>query len=577
LQLVRRFRLPAVFCAFAVLVCELMSRPFAEMGVCDDWSYILSAQKLAVTGHVVYNGWATAMLGWQLYLAAAFIRLFGFSLTTVRMSTLLVAMTLAFVLQRTLVRANINERNATIGTLALVLSPLYLMLSVTFMTDITGLFAVVICLYGCLRALQASTSRATIGWLCFAVVTNAIFGTSRQIAWLGILVMLPSTLWLLRGQRRILVAGAAFTLVGALFIFGCMHWFAQQPYSIPEHVFPTIFPVAHIFSQLLYTCLDVPFLLFPVVVLFLPTIRKIRPRTLAILSALLASYLLLALYPSHIRGSLPLEPVSGSVGEWVNASATFAYLILQGSPPTFLHRGMQALLTAATLGGLLGLIVAFFRSPRNAPSSAESLIAVSWKQLGVLLVPFSIAYTLLLLPRAATTGLHDRYFLGLLVVALLCLVRSCQERIWPQLPIASFLLLGVMAIYSIAVTHNMFALYRARVAIAEELRIAGVPDISVDNGWEYNFGVELQHADHLNVSTIVVPSNAYVPTPALPTGTCAMNAFEETPHIKPRYGISFDPTACYGPAPFAPVSYSRWLASKPGTLYVVRYINSYAR
>ena len=124
MQLVRRFRIPALFCALAVLLCELVSRPFVNMGICDDGPYILIAQKLAATGHTFYNGNTTPFLGWQLYLGAAFIKLFGFSLTTVRMSTLLVAMALAFLLQRTLVRANISERNATIGTLALVLSPL---------------------------------------------------------------------------------------------------------------------------------------------------------------------------------------------------------------------------------------------------------------------------------------------------------------------------------------------------------------------------------------------------------------------------------------------------------------------
>jgi hypothetical protein len=35
------------------------------------------------------------MLGWQLYLGAAFIKLFGFSSTAVRMGTLLAAMAMA--------------------------------------------------------------------------------------------------------------------------------------------------------------------------------------------------------------------------------------------------------------------------------------------------------------------------------------------------------------------------------------------------------------------------------------------------------------------------------------------------
>ena len=477
-------------------------------------------------------------------------------------------MALAFLLQRTLVRANITERNATIGTLALVLSPLYLMLSATFMTDITGLFAIVICLYGCLRALQSSTSRAAIGWVCFAVVTNAICGTSRQIAWLGILVMVPSTLWLLRAQRRVILAGSAATLAGALFIFGCMQWLKHQPYSIPEHLLVKPFAVPQVLLQFIYSCLDFPLLLLPIVVLFLTEIRKIRPRVLAILSILFLGYLAVALYPSHLRGSLPLDPVSGPVGEWVNAPATFAYPILKGSPPVFLPRGAQALLTIATFGGLLGLIVPFRRVRATQPA-VDSPYRVSWNQLGVLLAPFMTVYGLLLIPRAATTGVHDRYFLGPLVVALVCLVLYYQERIQRRLPLASALMVGVMAIYSIAVVHNMFSLYGARVAIASELRAAGVPDTSVDNGWEYNFGVELQHADYLNVSTIVVPAHAYVPAPPLPAGTCPVNIFDDTPHIKPLYGISFDPDECYGPAPFAPVHYSRWLASAPGTLYVV--------
>jgi hypothetical protein len=295
MRYVRRLPVAALFCAAAVLVCELVSRPYAEMGIGDDWPYILMAQKLAATGHVLYNGWAAAMLVWQLYLGAAFIKLFGFSLTTVRMSTLLAAVALAFILQRTLVLAGISERNATIGTLALVLSPLYLMLSVTFMTDIQGLFAIVLCLYGCLRALQAATSRAAIAWLCFAVLTNAICGTSRQIAWLGILVMVPSALWLLRAQRRVFLAGAAATLAGALFIFGCAHWLQHQPYFILVPFVVNSLRVHEILWQFIIGFLDVPFLLLPIVALFLPQIRKSRPRVVA---ALFLGYLLVAVHPT---------------------------------------------------------------------------------------------------------------------------------------------------------------------------------------------------------------------------------------------------------------------------------------
>jgi hypothetical protein len=549
-----------------VLVCELISQPYAHMGVCDDWPYILMAQKLAATGHFAYNGWAAPMIGWQLYWGAAFVKLFGASATAVRMSTLMVAMGLAFLLQRTLVRANISERNATLGTLAFVLSPLYLVLSVTFMTDIEGLFALVICLYGCLRALEAKSSRAAIGWLLFAVVMNAVFGTARQIAWLGVLVMVPCTLWLMRAQRRVVLVGAAATAAGWVFIFVCLQWLKHQPYNVPEHVLVGRFPVTHMADQLIRTFLDAPFLLLPMVALFLPQVRKSRPRILAISSVLLLGYLFMATYPSHLRGGFLLEPTGG---DWIGIHGTYEFIILKGNAPRLLDRGVQVLFTIISFGGVYGLIASL--ATRGKAAGTEVPEGVSWTQLGVLLVPFSVAYALLLVPRAGEFHLTERYLLGLLVVALLCMVRYFQEQIQPRLPVWCAVLVGLMAIYGIVNTHNTFAIDRARVVLANELTAAGVADTAVDNGWEYNLGVELRHAGYINTDRIVLPAHAYRPAPPLPAGTCEVNAYDYTPHIQPEYGISFEPDACYGPAPFAPVHYSRWLGSEPGTLYVVYY------
>jgi hypothetical protein len=50
-----KFRAPALLCAIAVVLCELIARPFAEMGIADDFSYIRTTQKLAETAHL-YRG-----------------------------------------------------------------------------------------------------------------------------------------------------------------------------------------------------------------------------------------------------------------------------------------------------------------------------------------------------------------------------------------------------------------------------------------------------------------------------------------------------------------------------------------
>ena len=571
----QKLRLPALFCALAVLVCELVSRPYANIGISDDGPYILMAQTLASTGHIVYNGWAAAMIGWQLYIGAAFIKLFGFSFTTVRMSTLFVSLATAFLLQRTLVRCGIAERNATVATLALALSPLYLLLSVTYMSDLFGLFAMLICLYGCVRSLQAATPHAAIFWICFAVTTNAVFGTARQIAWLGVLVMVPSTLWLLRAQRRVLIAGGIATLAGALSIFASMQWLNHQPYVLPPQPLPHTFSVVSSLLTLLYFFLAIPFLLLPIVAIFLPSLRKARPAIIAGLALFLLGYLFLGIYPSHLRGGFPLEPTMGGGGNWISVHGIHEGVHLQGNPPLFLNVPVQALITIICFAGLFAILHSLLQRYRlHAPgttASAQPAREVSWKQLAILLAPFALAYTVLLIPRTATGWIYDRYTLELGVVALICLVRYYQEEFQPRIPLLGIALVAVMAVVGVAITHNHFSLYRARVALAAELHASGIPDTSVDYGFEQNFIVELQHTDHINDETILYPSNAYVPAPPLPAGTCKMFWHDKTPSITPLYGISFDPNACYGLAPFAPVRYTRWLASTPETLYVVRY------
>jgi hypothetical protein len=69
---------------------------------------------------------------------------------------------------------------------------------------------------------------------------------------------------------------------------------------------------------------------------------------------------------------------------------------------------------------------------------------------------------------------RDRYALGLLLVALICLVRQFQDRVQNRFSVVSIVFIAIMATYGVAITHNIFALYRARVAMAAELRAAHI-------------------------------------------------------------------------------------------------------
>ena len=94
--MLKRFSRPpslaGLTCVLALAVCEAVVHPVAEVGIADDWSYVRTAEVLAHTGHVVYNGWSTAMLGWQLYWGALFVRLLGESFFVLRFSVFVLAL-----------------------------------------------------------------------------------------------------------------------------------------------------------------------------------------------------------------------------------------------------------------------------------------------------------------------------------------------------------------------------------------------------------------------------------------------------------------------------------------------------
>src|SRR5260370_11089514 len=349
-SLISSCRMPAIAWAIAFMLCEAVSRPYEEMGVCDDWSYIRTAQLLGQTGHIHYIGWAAAMIGWQLYPAALFLKLFGFSFTAARLSTFLVAVLTTFLIQRTFVRAGVNERNATIGTLAIVLTPLYMALSATFMTDVEGLFAIVICLYGCLRALQASSSSAATVWICFAALANAVFGSSRQIAWLGVLVMAPCTLWLLRHQRRTLVAGSVVTLAGWAFIALSLHWFHQQPYALPQYVLFKVagpYQLVYMARELFGVVLEVPFLLLPIIAAYLILLRRRNSRQFWTAFAVcgLGYALAAVVFAIKIEPNSVIQP---TLGDWVSPLARSGVPLLRKLGPIVLGQTTRILLTAVS-------------------------------------------------------------------------------------------------------------------------------------------------------------------------------------------------------------------------------------
>jgi hypothetical protein len=572
LRLHVKSQLPGLFCALAVAFSALLIRPYAETGICDDWSYIRTTQILAQTGHIVYNGWASAMLGWQLYLGALFVKLFGFSFTAVRLSTTVVAIASTWLFQRTLVRAGVSQWNATMATLVFTFSPLYLPLAFTFMSDVAGVFSIVLCLYMCLRALEARTSATTIAWIASAALINAIGGTARQIAWLGVLVMVPCTLWLLRRRPRVLLAGSLSCLAGIGFLFASMHWFNQQPYALPERLIPESLGLKsfeNIAAMGARSGLEALCLVLPVLLMFAWPLFKPNRRMAVLFVAGILFFALLGLILFSYHG------LDHWIAPFLGRNSTVPGLAeadsIIGARPLILPFGLRVLITIATIVGVVSLFAALVGNGPS-PSSSPAKAAVSWRDLGVILVPFSAAYIFMLMPRASTGGFYDRYLLPLMALLLLVLARCFQEKVRPTLPILCLVLAGIVACFTIAATHDMFSMYRGYLAAFQEVRSRGVPATSVSGSWENDGWTELETVGYMNERRIRNPHGAYIyqPITVFPVG-CHGNSLDRIPAVKPIYALSFDPAECDGQADFPPVVYHTWLPPHINPIYVVKF------
>ena len=559
-------RIPALLCALALLLCSLAAYPIAEIGMNDDWTYIKSAQIFAQTGRIVYNGWAASMVGWQLFLGALFARLFGPSFTAIRASTLLVALATAYLTQRTLVRAGVNSRNATIGTLTLVLSPLFLPLALSYMNDVYGLFCVVLCLYACLRALQAGTDRSMLAWLAFAALSNALDGNVRQIAWLGVLAMVPFAVWLLRRRPHAVLVGVLSYLVSGIIIFASLHWYYHQPHSTHESLIPGRFN-SHNLNYLASLCFRTFFsfamFLLPILIAFVAVLahRSRRSRAIVLSGGLLCVAGGLLLQPKHIFNALFVP-----VGNYILLQDGFADVALLGhSRAAWLARDLRLAVFAAVILALACLLTFLLTSRRRLAALLETPPPISYGSLLILLAPFSFAYLTLIFQRGAFVGVFDRYLLPLLLFAVLLLLRFFQDRVQPDLPPASLVLVGLLALYAVAGTHDVFSAYRARIAAIAELRAAGIPDNAIDAGMEHDLMVHVERFGYVNSPE--QPHPVPIQFAALPEN-CQPRSAGLAPEMVPGYRLSFDPNACGGPSRFAPVTYRGWLGIYSSTLYI---------
>ena len=541
------------------------------MGFIDDWSFFKTAQIFAQTGHIAYNGWADPMLGWMIPWGALFIKLFGNSYTAARLSILPITLLTILLFHSLLIRFNVTPRNAIIGTLTLGLSPLLLPFATTFMTDIPALFVILVCLYCCERAASTANPHTAILWLILAATSNVVGGTVRQAAWLGALVMIPCTGWLLRKHRSVMYSALAIWLVSVAAIFTCMHWFARQPYapqasilpkppsSVLLGVFQGIFTID--LMGALFLCLLL--MIVPVLIIWLPQFGKKADHYIV----LFCMGLLPILAIKYLTGNLGVVWPASTLN-WELSTQRHSMLgIPQMAQGSLFPVPARILVSVVLLAAFFGCVIAVRKKGWQLIQAENPNEA---KQILWLLLPFPLSYCALLV-LAVQQGLAlDKYVFLWMPFAIIASIWLYQRCVRTELPTVSFVLIVAYAIFTVAATHTLFAWHRARFAAIQELRAAGIPPTEIQAGFEYDGWTQLEQSGHVNNKLVKNPAGAYQPpqTTPVPGNLCAYNFLPWAPSLHPKYAVDFGPAACFLPSKFPPVSYTAWLPPFHRAVYI---------
>ena len=556
-------------CGLSLVLAIVVSHPVAEMGVDDDWSYVWSARVLADTGHIVYNGWATAMLGWQLYLGALFFKLFGFSFFIARVSVLIVAVATIILVQRLLVRLGVNEWNATVGTLMIALSPTFLSVAFSFMSDVPGFFCIVLCFYSCTRAIQASTTRKAIGWLVFAALSNIAGGTVRQVAWLGALVVVPCAAWHLRKRKGIPLVAAALWLMSAAMIGWGMHWFRHQPYALNEALIHQLHGrVGSVLrNMVLRNILAICFFVLPIIAAFIVKLpfhdRPMRLKAALLLGVFGMVGVLGLIFSRSIN--LELEFTSSTV---MNRGMTSGSGIL-GVQPDVVPYDCRMVLTLLILAAFSGFVLFLLNVSKIQRPDWKGKATFPWSSTFAIFGPFTLAYTVLLVTRV---NIFDRYLIPLIFVAVVGLLRLYEDRIGGRLPWLTVALILMFGAFGVAQLHDLYARDRAVLAITNEVLSTGVTRSEIRAGFEYDAWTELENSHYVNEPRLMVPAGAYKLHPLRKglSPACQSWFADLMPSLNIHYALAYDQSTCYETSSFAPVSFQAWLPSRNRTLYVQR-------
>lgn len=505
---------PWVLSVVLLVVTAVLTSPWGDYPVNDDWQYARAAQLFAANGHVIIDTEVAPSLIGALFLAWPFIKVFGFSHVLLRALTTCLAAVALYALDE-LMRLGDVAKHLRARVLVLVaINPLFVNLAFSFMTEFYGftpaLLGAVIWFRS--RRAQARGTGALIGTgaaVASGIVIGSTFWTRQYCILVYPAVVASTLLYVLKtGEWRrfwkslpaLTASGLAFmAVVGSYFWYASANGLLKKAFSGPLEDTLRFWVVDYEVIGGAYVLYMTAFL-FPLLLTWPLSGRRVQRYVRACAVALgfaLAFYALIQMRGSDDWGSLGVHRVFPYLSNIIHNAGIGPNTLTDG----FFHRGDgyyvmsrrfwrgigYAILGLSTLWGftLVGL-----SSLREAPRLRRELAA-----FGFLFAVLSLAAVV----QAYGASGFDRYALPFLfgvVLLVACVGTSDEEslarpprlrdlfRKWSTVPFALACL--PLAYFTVAGVHDYFRWNDARWALVKWAMNTGIPSTSIDGGYEVN-------------------------------------------------------------------------------------------
>lgn len=459
------------------LLLILIINPIGDFPLNDDWCYGKSVKTLTENGYLKLYNWGEMTLVGHVYWGFLFTKIFGFSFTVLRWSTLILGFATLLGIYELCKLANISRWMAIFGTVLCMVNPIFLSLSFSFMTDIPFFCVTIWTFYFFAKALKTDSWKPIIWAIFFCFWAFTI----RQLAWVFPVVFLLTML--LVKKRTLQNLAKAIAPLCTLIVFSLVFSYIMESNDLLQERYNSKFGllleniknvdknlIILIFSYFFRCMAYVGFFLAPIHIFYMNRYKFKGYKISAIVWTLLVTGILIQI--GKVLPSLDNIWIDFGVGPTTLAdhAGNFATSPEPRAPQLFwqIVTAIGVFSSVALLFHIRQIVVLVFKKQQ-----VNSLVVLSFVFYVVYLTPFLIV------------GVYDRYLLPLFPIAIVFLGANSANIPKKKYQYVAFGFLILMTWFSVCAVHDHLSWNRARWKALDELVDSGIPKNQIQGGVEY--------------------------------------------------------------------------------------------